>query len=235
MILSHEAYVFFSIPIISLVMWSSMFNKSMKKTFLSLIPSILAFLMTFYFKGNIEMANEIWDTWKPWVGNEAPMGVSLYSLGWETGNTILYHLNLNFIEPISRSVPVPSVVQWVVLTAVVFYLLTTTFYMYDDSTERDKRRECIVTIAFLQFLFMLPLFTILSCDYLRIVHYWTISTVSIYLFVPKCVIMDIIPSWLTNIISSIIKLIPESKIVFYIILIIIGAYQHSTMYITSIG
>lgn len=235
MILSHEAYVFFSIPIISLVMWSSMFNKSMKKTFLSLIPSFLAFLMTFYFKGNIVMANEIWDTWKPWIGNEVSMGVSLYSLGWETGNTILYHLNLNFIEPISRSVPVPSVVKWVFLTAVVFYLLTTTFYMYDDSTERDKRRKFIVTIAFLQFLFMLPLFTILSCDYLRIVHYWTISTVSIYLFVPKRVIMDIIPSWLTNIISSIIKLIPESKIVFYIILIIIGAYQHSTMYINSIG
>lgn len=205
-ILLHEASFFFIVPLLIVHRFQSLQNaqstwlKSGMKTILLFLPAIIAEVACCIFKGNAEVANTIWESWKPamdaypMLTETTHMGDSIKALTWETFNTLKIHLTLNFrTSVIFNALPYSSIPFTLYLFVAAYYLITR-MNTVDLKLHplRAFNRTQLSDILLLEFLFMLPMFTVLSCDYGRTLHYWIIPTLFFFSlfktdgsFVPK--------------------------------------------------
>lgn len=155
------------------------------------LPALCALAATSLFKGNGNVAKTIWLSWSdafrmfPDGVNSLSsllnnMGYSVEALSWNLQRAIEIHLSLNFFgdypirQPYLIMVCVPL---WILMFACYYYLVTrlNTVSIFAYPKTSNVADEVSNTLL-VQFVFMLPMFTMLSCDFGRTLPYWVFSS-----------------------------------------------------------
>lgn len=197
MLIIHEAFIFFSLPIIIILFYHEIKGKNrIMKTFLISLPSIFAFLLISSFKGNEQTALAIHESWKHVFPDK--LGIvpesTIESIGWSTMYAIRFHLEENF-STIDNHVYAILVRPFILL--LIYYYVTNFLYIFKKKATQYfiHERNVLGYLLVFQFICLIPMFTILSCDYARIVQYWLISSFIIFLLLPSTKIVTIFPIW----------------------------------------
>ncbi len=109
-------------------------------------------------------------------------GVKFLSHG--TFETMKFHLDLNFNTNFWKSVPS---FPFTLVNITLIYYLVTRINIVDLKWNTSKRISIIrlSNILIIQFISLLPMFTILSCDWGRTLPYWIISSLIAYHYFKK--------------------------------------------------
>lgn len=197
-ILIHEASFFFTIPILILIFW---FNKNSdvlsrknklekyKKVFFLFFLPIAAMALSCLMKGTGgQVASDIWESWMP-AFIEYPerqgiprIGNGVAFLNNDLMNAIHFHLEENYhIFSHSLSTCLQRILSvGIALTATYFIMKYNLRMDLKNKEVYIENRSGIGIIVLIQFIAMIPMFTILSCDFGRTILYCVVSTIFIY-------------------------------------------------------
>lgn len=191
-ILTHEASFFCFVPFIVF----DYFNRNRNRTLLQrgastaifILPILLTMGCACIFKGNEEVANNIWNSYAPYFqekfGEMLPIGDGVEALGWSTRYAVNHHIEKNFLTLLPGNIP--SIFAWCIVFFLALYLMVNVNKIRLFEYEReDIDKEHLATILFIQLAGMLPLFTVLSCDYGRLFIYWSLSSFFIFTHLRK--------------------------------------------------
>lgn len=185
-ILMHEASFFCFVPFLLL---HRCFNKknnvfgSIINSLAFVFPLIITMGAVCLFKGDTETANVIWASWQPafveYYGTQLPMSEAVDALTWETLPTMDYHFTTNYRGRVYRHIP--KLFAWIAIYLSTFYLCANVnrvkMFCYED---KKANYTSLTSILIIQFLSLLPMFTVLSCDLGRIILYWTLTSFVIF-------------------------------------------------------
>lgn len=183
-LLMHEASFFFTFPLLALYC-HSVFSRdttparSVVKTIVAMLPAVATMAITCIHKGDAQVAADVWASWRecmeryPTGGNINEIGEGVKALGWDTRETFAYHFGRNWLKPLF---PVK------LLQLAALYYLVTRINTLDLGWNKLKpvNRTRMSNYMLLQFVFLLPMFTVLSCDMQRIWCYWVFTTLMAY-------------------------------------------------------
>ncbi len=188
-ILTHEASFFCFVPFITFDYFIRNKNRLLVQRVTSTVFFILPMLFTMgcacIFKGNEEVANNIWNSYAPYFqerfGEMLPMGEGVNALAWGTEDTIKFHLSTNFLAPMPLLNGVPTIFAWCIIFFFAFYLMVNVNKVKLFNYERTEIENVhLATILLIQFVSLLPMFTVLSCDLGRIFTYWSLTSFVIF-------------------------------------------------------
>jgi len=232
MTLSHEVFAFISIPIFIVLLINVFkekgFLKSLLMSILFLCPTIIAFLLAMYAKGNYEIAQTIWNSWYILLNRELTLvdyNNSIGALYWETIPTLKSHFSEIFL---TIDWGILSLFVWMIILPVVYYISTNFLSVFhkNGSTFNEEKKTILSAILIFQFICLLPLFLGLSKDYIRLAFYLTTSTFAIFLLIPFDTLKQLFPKFYIRFIEKLNKsftnLIPPSKTVLVILMLIVG-------------
>ena len=176
-ILVHEASFFCFVPFIFIHQCEKLQIKNTLKSVLFLLPVIAAMGVCCIFKGDAATADTIWESYQPYFietyGDKLPMSEAVNALTWETIPTMRHHLWLNYRYP--------CFIGWIIVFITTFYLCANVNRVKLFSYEKKEANSVSLTsILLVQFISLLPMFTVLSCDLGRITIYWTFTSFFIY-------------------------------------------------------
>lgn len=176
-ILVHEASFFCFVPFIFIHQCGKLHIKNALKSVLFLLPVIAAMGVCCIFKGDVAAADTIWESYQPYFietyGNKLPMSEAVNALTWETIPTMSDHL--------WKSYRFPCFIGWIIAFVTTFYLCANVNRVKLFSYEKEEANSVSLTsILLVQFVSLLPMFTVLSCDLGRITIYWTFTSFFIY-------------------------------------------------------
>jgi hypothetical protein len=206
MILNHEVFAFFSLPILFLLFFYTSKTKynqvvlSLFIAFVTLLPSIFAFVLVSINHGDRAMAQAIWDSWNI-IANQAltvlPGNNALDAIGWKGIDTLFFHFNINFGM---EEYYILSIWYWLFVFFIVYYITMNALLVFKKRPEIYTKNDRIVlsSIWLFQGMCLLPMFICLSIDYLRIFFYLTASTFALFLIVPKEEFARIFPAFWIN-------------------------------------
>ena len=231
-ILSHEAFAFFSIPIF-FVLFINYFKekgvfKSLVTSILYLCPTIVAFLFAMNAKGNYEIAQTIWDSWHIISNKELSIvgyNNSIGALFWETIPTLKSHFSSIFL---TIEWDILSLFVWIIIFPIIYYISTNFLLVFNknNSTFNEEKKTILSALLIFQFICLLPLFLGLSKDYIRLVFYLTTSSFAIFLLIPFDTLKSLFPKIYIRFIEKLNNLfnnfISPSKSVLIIFMLIIG-------------
>lgn len=188
-ILMHEASFFYTFPI--LMLYSYHHSRSQQQTpvkslcisAIRFLPVILAMAAACIFKGNENVAQAIWDSWVPIISNYQPeaskMGWGVFALTWSPEMIFPSHFSTSLMGDVS---PAVWRIPLVIFNLMAAYYLVTRINSANMGLYRPKPMNHIFmsNVALIQFVCMLPMFTVLSCDWGRTIPYWVISSLLFY-------------------------------------------------------
>lgn len=217
-ILTHEASFFCFVPFIFIHQCKKLQIKNILKSTLFILPIVVTMGFCCIFKGNETTANIIWDSYQPYFiktfGEPLPMSEAINALSWETLYAVKHHLTMNYLI-------FPRIFGWLMTFFATFYLCANVNRVTLFSYERKEANTVALTnILIFQFISLLPMFTVLSCDLGRITIYWTLTSFFIYtLFNNPINIPQLTEAslWFNNLFNS--KLLSNKY--FYILIVII--------------
>lgn len=190
--LIHEAAFFFTFPILLIWRLAAIADKGTAtimaylKTAVPFIPAFLTFCTVVIYKGDEGQATQVWHSWQNIMNtypdkenNPEAIGIGVAALGWDATYTFKTHLKTAFlgIEDIrwyNYLSPLLVMLNFLCTYYFITRLNTVRTYFYKLSDKDDGVR--ISNFLLLQFIFMIPMFTILSCDWGRTLPYWTLSS-----------------------------------------------------------
>lgn len=191
-LLIHEAAFFFTFPILIVYTCSCIWNEkqrniqSYSKAIVPFLPILLVFLLVSFFKGDENVANIIWQSWYgvmkayPDGQNSVVMGgQGVKALAWQALPTFLYHLRTTYlgVDTLMWRIPIHVIFQLANFGFVYYFttkINTVNPKLYSLALEDNGMK--ISNFMLVQFVFMLPMFTILSCDVGRTLPYWVFSS-----------------------------------------------------------
>lgn len=208
-ILIHENIGFITFPIIFLVLignisdnQKSSYFKPFRKVLLAiavLIPSIIAFLSTLYFKGSFDVAYKIWESWKsinfPLQSidfKDLPTSIDALSWTLDRGLSLFQQTLTNYDGGIYAPL------AWLSILVLIYYVLTNydvLLFRKGSSERHQSLLNYFGPILLIQLISILPLF-IIGWDYGRWVFYWVSSSFIVYFtvkpsvldrFIPRCI------------------------------------------------
>lgn len=200
-LLVHEAFFFFSVPFLFLLFFENYKNKGIIKSILlailSLSPTLIIFFITVIFHGDLETAQSIWNSWVD-VSNLQAASLTehshgaLSSIGWSSKWAFRMHFAKNFL---SVDLWVSSLLFWCVSLPTIYYIVTNALFVFRKNKNifSNTDKTLLSAILLFQFIFLIPMFTILSCDMGRIIFYWIASSFAIFLLIPKEKIIKLFP------------------------------------------
>lgn len=187
-VLMHEASVFYMVPI--MLVHYFLYNrrnlssgKSLLRTVLLGLPAAGTFLICSVFKGNKEVADAIWQSWQPMFSqlsaDNIEMGMGVKALTWKTLNTFWMHFHTNFLTDCHG---IRSIFLWPFVIFSIFYLLVNVNRVRIGYGNGRKPFSLLkyLHILLIVIVFMLPMFTILSCDYQRLFMYCIFTSFLFY-------------------------------------------------------
>ena len=193
-ILIHEAFFFYSIPILFVWYFHKLYSKDRSNllcdvlySLLPFVPSIIALFLVTINKGDYTTSQNIWLSWKDTIasypygsqdiatylghyGVSAQTGID--ALTWQLLDTIKFHLGVNF-HGYSF-----ALIIWMLLVSFIFTNNLNTVHISLWTIKGTGGG--MSGVLFLQFLFLLPMFCILSCDWGRTIPYWILSSMMFY-------------------------------------------------------
>ena len=188
-LLMHEASFFYTFPILMLYGFHHhrgqrlSIMKSLCTSALQFLPVVLVMGAACIFKGNENVAQAIWDSWVPVVGryqaDVSKMGWGVFALTWSPELIFPSHFSTSLMGDAS---PAVWRIPLVVLNLLAGYYLVTRLNAVDMGLYRPKTMNHVMmsNVALIQFVAMLPMFTVLSCDWGRTIPYWVISSLMFY-------------------------------------------------------
>ena len=129
------------------------------------------------------VAQAIWDSWVPVVGryqaDVSKMGWGVFALTWSPEMIFPSHFSTSLMGDAS---PAVWRIPLVLLNLLAGYYLVTRLNAVDMGLYRPKTMNHVMmsNVALIQFVAMLPMFTVLSCDWGRTIPYWVISSLMFY-------------------------------------------------------
>lgn len=232
-ILLHEAYIFWGVPLCLLAVTARDTSRRRKLLELaaSLLPPLLLFAACCLMKGDADTARAIADSWTDLFGEEivSPVGEnSVAATGWETAATMRMHFERNFLTDIYGT---PAWTWRIPVALAIYYLITNAFMTLrihrSSFTERDRTNlGSAVAVATLC---LLPMFTVLSCDYSRLWQYVGVTSVAATLWLPRELMERMFPLWLRDGVSRFNRFIdrnipPGRWIIILLIFILMPAW-----------
>lgn len=184
-ILLHEATFFFTVPI--LVLMTNLRCKGIVKAAACWLPSIIAFFICCYYKGTPEMIQPIVakaaeyypqgfeDGKTPWL---------LTFIGKDSADTFLFHIHNNFTSIVHR-VPIPSLFYSLFHYVYFPYMTIAMLRAFSPKGLNANAASSLVRIICFQFISLLPMWTILSCDTLRVGIYWIVTSLLVWLILEE--------------------------------------------------
>jgi hypothetical protein len=191
-VLTHEASFFCFVPFIMFHYFCSCeskgFVKRVIKTISISLPVIATMGVACIFKGNEDIANTIWNSYAPYFserfGEILPMGMGVKALTWTTAYAANFHFHENYLLPLVGGVP--RLFAWLLIYFAAFYLMSNVnkirMFKYENPCIDNAH---LATVLAIQFVGLLPMFTVLSCDIGRIIMYWSFSSFFIFAFFDK--------------------------------------------------
>lgn len=190
-ILIHEASFFYTFPILLLLDFHKMGNNQWsfsRKSLLCLIhfmPIFIAMAIVCIFKGNQNTAEIIWSSWAivfnifPCNCDTTVIGEGVNALTWGAQETFVNHLKAGYLGSHSPSywrIPI------VLFNLLASYLLVSRIDTVDMGLYRKKQTDNVLisNVLLIQLVAMIPMFTILSCDWGRTIPYWLLSSLFFY-------------------------------------------------------
>jgi hypothetical protein len=208
-ILIHEVFAFFSLPVLFLLFCNIYEKKGNYKSLVlsavSLLPSIAAFFLMLFMHGNRETAQAIWDSWCIILNQEtSEVGYfnAIGSIGWTSKYAVNLHLRQNFM---TIDAGISSLWVWCVIFPVVYYIATNALLVFkkNESIFTNKDKTVLSSVLIFQFLCLVPVFLLLSCDYGRVIFYWIASSFVLFILVPKKKIEALFPIFFVEFIERI--------------------------------
>ena len=188
-LLMHEASFFYTFPILMLYGFHHhrgqrlSIVKSLCTSALQFLPVVLVMGAACIFKGNENVAQAIWDSWVPVVGryqaDVSKMGWGVFALTWSPEMIFPSHFSTSLMGDAS---PAVWRIPLVLLNLLAGYYLVTRLNAVDMGLYRPKTMNHVMmsNVALIQIVAMLPMFTVLSCDWGRTIPYWVISSLMFY-------------------------------------------------------
>jgi hypothetical protein len=101
-LLIHEVFLFFSLPVLFLLVLSRFRNKykSFGYSFAALLPSICIALLVVFAHGDKQTAQTIWMSWCEILGSNMPSNTlpgAIDAIGWTSSQAIKGHFSANFL------------------------------------------------------------------------------------------------------------------------------------------
>ena len=192
-ILIHEATFFFIVPIMFFINWFASDKRwiSREKAISAIkcftLP-VIAMAMVSVYKGNWNVATSIWQSWMPMFLEYPDSTTPLMGLGveWLYSRSVIeaskFHLDWNFMTHQGTLVDVIRCMLTLCLTfaCTYFVVLRSHFFNFRKKCLENHHHGITVgNILLLQFVFMIPMFTILSTDYGRTILYCVVSSIFI--------------------------------------------------------
>lgn len=190
-ILMQEASFFYTFPILMLILFQQFYRhyvgfvKSAVRSAILFLPILLAMVAVCLNRGDRYIAEAIWESWGevfaayPSGQEQVAMGEGPQALAWNTKDAFLMHLRYAYFGR-------ENCAYWRALLIPLFfcsaYYLLTRINSVDMRLYRVKTMNHILMsdIAIVQFMAMLPMFTVLSCDWGRTLPYTVVSSLFFY-------------------------------------------------------
>jgi hypothetical protein len=209
-ILCHEAFAFFSLPILFLLFFNEHRNRGLLNSFvlssLYAAPSIFVFLLVLLMHGgNQETAQTIWNSWVNVINVDASdIGLSVQAIGWTKEHAVNFHIGVNFLTIDNKISPI---IGWGIVFPAVYYIASNALLAFrkEEYVFTDRDKTTLSSLLVFQFLCLLPMFLALSCDYIRISFYWIASSFALFLLVPRNKIESLFPKRFVNSVERINK------------------------------
>jgi len=192
MLLTHEASFFYTYPIILLYVYyyyhTGKINIKIRDLLLTALPIIILMSTVCFYKGNSLIAKDIWQSWQGCFNlfpdvhgtsfDSCHVGTGVNALTWSTISTIQFHLSKNY--------PNPCVFFLACWMFIAYFYIVSNLNSIDlsfNSCKCDNQSLRISNTLLPQAIFMIPLFTILSCDIGRTLSWWIFSSLfAVYVF-----------------------------------------------------
>lgn len=215
LLLIHEAFFFFGTPfVILLFLRDKNLNLEIGTRILLSFSLVLSFFVVGYYKGDDEVVKNISNSWDPLFPNLVQNGGTLKSLGWETLPTMKFHFRVNFVE---SSLGFIGFIIRPITLFLIYYLASRILFVFRTSRSelQNNDRTLLSSILIFQFIMLIPMFTVLSCDAGRVVLYWLSSSFIFFLLIPRELLKYIFPQYflrsITKIDQKIDILLPPTK------------------------
>lgn len=219
----HECIFFMIIPFIILLFLRDV-GYNLIQRFVGISIPLIFMGIVCLFKGNEQVVESICKSWSfIYDGFSFKQHQnSITAIGWETFNTFCTHFRENFLAGffiVSGWYSKPII--WLLIVFIMPNILFCKRNWESNKSAPDITR--MLGIMIFQFLSLIPMFTLLSCDGSRICFYWTVSTLLIYFSVPHDVYLKIAPPILIKAASYLQKNIffKKSTIISVILMLVI--------------
>lgn len=200
----HEAFIFFGIPLVLLVIWRNYSRPLL--TCISISLTFAIFMLLSYYKGNYEIATAILHSWDGM--DNTPLITSRYNsigaIGWDTLYAVKMHLYANFY---CNGFGWYGLIWQPLIMIVTYYFIMNFTAVFSDIRYSDKRRTVLSSLAAFNLICLLPMFLFLSCDYGRLYQYVFAVTYAAFLIVPHEKIINLFPSIYINLIVKFNRLL----------------------------
>lgn len=216
LMLIHEATIFFTVPILFCDFFGRIYcvrrqgHIASIKSLLFFFPVIAAWIAVCLCKGDKHIASIIWDSWQPAMAayphgdDTSKIGAAVAWLGKSLAEAAPFHLGCNFggyfIEEcfFGKSVSIIPSLPFTLYCYVAVYYVVTRMQTIDLKLNKLKPIDnvCLSNILIVQFIFLLPMFTVLSTDGARTIPYWIVSSLFFYHFLGNSSLN--FPKWLTH-------------------------------------
>ena len=203
-ILSHEASIFYMLPIVSVHYFlrlkrSYTWKESFGKTLILCLPSVITFLLCSIYKGNENVANSIWQSWLSMFSQlgagDVSNGEGVKALQWSAIGAFKFHLRINYLSNIHG---IRTIFVWPLILLSMIYLLVNVNRVKILASKARRPFSVIkyIHLLIVVSLFMTPMFTILSCDFRRVISYCIFTAFLFYFSVgSKELNVFYIPKW----------------------------------------
>jgi len=188
----HEAFIFWGIPLFALILLKDRNQRFLNILMLAGLLSVFGVLCVF--KGDTATAQSIIDSWNSLLPG-SPLKLIYYdsigALTWQLKDAILFHIKHN----IGSSELCLGVVYWPLFYFVVYYFITFYFSVFkpQHSMYGEAERTQLSSMFLIVSVCLLPMFTVLSCDYARLFQYATVTSFASFLILNDEVKQQIIP------------------------------------------
>ncbi len=194
----HECIFFMIVPFI-ILLYLRDFGYHFTHRFIGISIPIVFMGIVCLHKGDKQMAQSIWDSWHFMYDSfslTAPTA-SIEAIGWETLDTFNFHIRRNFMTQFG------IIYGWYskpLIWILILFIMPNILFIKRNWKKNKFAPDIthILSIMIFQFLSLLPMFIVLSCDGSRVCFYWTVSSLLIYFCVPHSLYLKITPKILTS-------------------------------------
>lgn len=212
LLLIQEASMFFTIPILFCDLFCRFYNEERRgfamssiRTVACFLPLIIVYAIIGQYTGDEIIANSIWNSWQPAIEryplNDTTnvMSPAIEFLSETPSEAMRYNFMINrFADSFLIKIFVPAILFHLYSFMVAYYAVTR-LQTVDLKFNKLKSINNVMmsNVIIVQFVFMLPMFTVLSCDTARTVPYWIVSSLLFYHVFQNCGFT--VPKWLNKI------------------------------------